>query len=89
MSKSQQRSRFSLSHILPKHSVLSPCNHKSTGKSFCSSLSALEFERISEETLESLCEKFEELNELDGCPSDFDVTYAGGVLTANIGGGKI
>ena len=53
----------------------------------CSTLTPLKFEKVSEETLESLCEKFEELNELPCCPADFDVTYSAGVLTASIGGG--
>jgi len=46
-----------------------------------------DFECICEETLESICEKFEQLNELEMCPPDFDVTYAYGVLTVCIGGG--
>lgn len=51
-------------------------------------LSNVEFEKISEETLESLCEKFEELNELPSCPTEFDVSYASGVLTAKISHGN-
>lgn len=38
--------------------------------------------------MESLCERFEELNELESCPSEFDVTYSAGVLTVTLGGGK-
>ena len=53
-----------------------------------STLSAVQFEKISEETLESLCERFEQLNELESCPPDFDVTYSAGVLTVQLGGGK-
>lgn len=53
-----------------------------------SNISNVVFEKISEDTLESLCEKFEELNELPSCPSEFDVSYAAGVLTAKISHGK-
>ena len=62
-----------------------------TGVQTCAlpiSLSNVEFEKISEETLESLCEKFEELNELPSCPTEFDVSYASGVLTAKISHGN-
>lgn len=49
----------------------------------------MEYERVSEETLESLCERFDELNELESCPPDFDVTYSAGVLTVSLGGGEL
>lgn len=60
----------------------------SYGRITYSTLSAVEYERVSEETMESLCERFEELNELESCPSEFDVTYSAGVLTVTLGGGK-
>ena len=38
-------------------------------------LDELTFNKLAEETLESLCDLFEDLGDSDDCPSDYDVTY--------------
>ncbi|XP_076041171.1 frataxin [Oratosquilla oratoria] len=56
---------------------------------YCTSLSNglddLQYEKISEDTLESLCEHLEILLEEDFVPADGDVTYASGVITLQLG----
>lgn len=48
-------------------------------------LDELTFNKLAEETLESLCDLFEDLGDSDDCPSDYDVTYGDGVLTVMFG----
>ncbi|KAJ8029588.1 Frataxin-like, mitochondrial [Holothuria leucospilota] len=43
------------------------------------------YEKFVGETLENLTEFFESLDELDGCPQEYDVQYSDGVLTVALG----
>ncbi|XP_052101329.1 frataxin, mitochondrial-like [Mytilus californianus] len=49
-----------------------------------SELSVNKYEEISEETLQSLSDKFDLLAETKDCDPEYDVTYADGVLTVKI-----
>jgi len=52
-----------------------------------SQLSDLEYEEVSEETLESLCDAWEEIGDtFNNLSHDFDVGYSSGVLTVKLGG---
>lgn len=53
-----------------------------------SELTASQYEDISEETLDSLTAAFEELGETEVAGDDFDVQYASGVLTVQLGEGR-
>ncbi|XP_052826131.1 frataxin, mitochondrial isoform X2 [Octopus bimaculoides] len=44
-------------------------------------LNANEYDRIAEETLESLLELIESFEDIENCPEGFDVSYSNGVLS--------
>ncbi|CAI9726705.1 mitochondrial [Octopus vulgaris] len=48
-------------------------------------LNANEYDRIAEETLESLLESVESFEDIDNCPEGFDVSYSSGVLSIYLG----
>ncbi|KAF2356557.1 Frataxin [Trinorchestia longiramus] len=56
----------------------------SLSKRYCS-ISDLDFENVSDETLESLTEFLEALVELDCAPQESDVSFSSGVLTLQLG----
>jgi len=56
--------------------------------SVASTLSDLDYETVSEETLQSLADKFDELAELSAVGDDYDVNYASGVITVKLGRGR-
>ncbi|GAB1600430.1 frataxin, mitochondrial-like [Argonauta hians] len=49
------------------------------------SLGENEYVRIADETLESLLDSIESLEELENCPKGFDTSYSNGVLTVCLG----
>ncbi|XP_066473747.1 frataxin, mitochondrial [Tiliqua scincoides] len=51
-----------------------------------SSLDETAYEKLAEETLESLTDYFEDLAEKTSFPEDYDVTFGSGVLTVKLGG---
>ena len=58
---------------------MSFCDTEATAV-ICSELTDLEYEEVCEETLNSLTEKFEELNDSGAVGEDFDVSFAVGFL---------
>ncbi|KFD58023.1 hypothetical protein M513_01256, partial [Trichuris suis] len=51
-------------------------------------LNSAQYERLAHELLDSLCETFEQLPDAVDLPTDYDVSYADGVLTLKLGGRK-
>lgn len=49
-------------------------------------LTEAEYEDLAEETLDSLCDFFDELGETTACNDEYDCAFGNGVLTLNIGG---
>lgn len=54
----------------------------------CSILDESTYEKLAEETLDSLAEFFEDLGDQPCTSVDFDVTFGSGVLTVKLGGDK-
>ncbi|XP_005105211.1 frataxin, mitochondrial [Aplysia californica] len=48
----------------------------------------IEYEGYAEETLDSLCDFFEDLPETESCNEDYDCAFASGVLTVHVGGSE-
>ena len=76
---------MSLSSLIRASFGLSPLKSRGFRCLSSTSFSAGDFEKASEETLESLCEKFEEILEESGNFQDSDVTLASGVLSVDLG----
>ncbi|XP_063885207.1 frataxin, mitochondrial-like [Scylla paramamosain] len=66
---------------LPAPSVLKA----GTTRQYSVELDDIQYEQISDETLESLSEYLEELVAVDTAPQDCDVLYSSGVLTLHLG----
>ncbi|RLW05343.1 hypothetical protein DV515_00005315 [Chloebia gouldiae] len=52
----------------------------------CSSLDETTYEKLAEETLDSLADFFEDLTDKSFTPDDYDVSLGSGVLTIKLGG---
>uniref|UniRef100_A0A8B9MGY2 Frataxin, mitochondrial n=1 Tax=Accipiter nisus TaxID=211598 RepID=A0A8B9MGY2_9AVES len=52
----------------------------------CSSLDETTYEKLAEETLDSLADFFEDLTDKPFTPEDYDVSLGSGVLTVKLGG---
>jgi frataxin len=94
-SKSISLRKFSISNVFEKETKSSNERQqmfaKNTTDVHSSQISAqtkMTYEAISNETLESLSEKFDQIAEdySNVLPDDFDVTFSNGVLTAKLGG---
>ncbi|ELU05232.1 hypothetical protein CAPTEDRAFT_156441 [Capitella teleta] len=55
---------------------------------FCRNLSQAEFEDVCEETLDSLAEFFEDLGDSNFTSDEYDINFASGVLTVQLGGDR-
>ncbi|KAK7009692.1 frataxin mitochondrial [Biomphalaria glabrata] len=65
---------------------VSATNHSSEGQHLrATEISNSEYERLAEETLDSLSEFFEELPETEACNEDYDCAFGNGVLTVHLG----
>jgi len=58
---------------------------RSKSKMTPTEINEAEYEAIADETMDSLCEFFEDLAETAACPDDYDCAYASGVLTIHVG----
>nr|XP_057927378.1 frataxin, mitochondrial isoform X2 [Doryrhamphus excisus] len=59
--------------------------HTSVGNVFPSELSEAAYEKLADETLDSLADYFEDLMDEPFTGADFDVVFSSGVLTVNVG----
>ncbi|KAE8632933.1 hypothetical protein XENTR_v10001718 [Xenopus tropicalis] len=78
----------SFSHLLDpatRNSLLL-CRRNAGTLSNTSSLDETTYEKLAEETLDSLAEFFEDLADQPFTPEDYDVSFGNGVLTVKLGG---
>ncbi|XP_069084794.1 frataxin, mitochondrial [Pleurodeles waltl] len=67
------------------HSLLRSSSRKAGTSSISSALDESAYERLAEETLDSLAEFFDDLADQPFTPDDYDVAFGSGVLTIKLG----
>jgi frataxin len=85
--KSISKLRMSTNNDGKNNPSMFSIQESNTGVGEHSTATKNQYELVANETLESLTEKFDQLNdELNSLPADYDISYSSGVLTIKLGG---